>query len=90
MASGLNELGQALRGEVVACEGGDRRAVCEHHDSVADRDKLLVIRGRNEYGASFGGGVAYRAVDLLAGNDVDTLGRLVEQEETRGASKPAR
>src|SRR6478752_10396982 len=90
MASGLNELGQALRGEVVARERGDRRTVCEHHDSIAHRDQLFMVRGRDEHGASFGGSVAYGAVDLLAGNDVDSLGRLVEQEETRGTSKPTR
>ena len=59
------------------------------YDPVGDLDGLLVVGRRDEHRDALGGEDAQRAVDVLAGADVDAAGRLDEHEDVALALQPA-
>ncbi len=72
-----------LLGDLVAAEGGDHMAPGHDDHPVAEPLELLGVRRRDDHRHAGVGDLAQDPVDLRPRADVDTLGRLVGQEDGR-------
>ena len=74
----------------VALECRDRVAAGHHDHAVAQSLELLGVARRDDHGHAAGGHLAQDAVDLRARADVDSLRRLVRDEDRRLGEQRAR
>src|SRR5262245_62156780 len=83
------QLGQLLGGDLCALEHRHGAAARHHDRPVGDLHDLLVVGGRDQDPDPIGAQLADRAIDLLPGANVDTTGRLDEQERVGVPFEPA-
>ena len=64
-------------------------AAGHNHDPVADAQKFGHLRGDHNNGLSLVGQIQNELIDLILGANVDTAGRLVQQQHLRLSQQPA-
>ena len=64
-------------------------AVADDQDGVGEAEDFFDLAGDDDDGVAGGGEAADEGVDLGAGADIDTAGRLIEQQHSRAVHEPA-